>query len=297
MSRLTTMRISSILILLLVSSCLFSIKNVSATTYTTYLNVNGYNEQICNEAWKKGGVTPYINGTDYPIGYLNASESYAGADFGSTFATSDFIGNFTIEDISDISGKTLTHVYLEWNWRSLGTYSPSIGIAFWDTSTSVWRDAGYEGRSYYQSGFSWSVDFDISSYITSWSEVNTTQIRVYAIDVYASHEATDVSIVDHVRLKIIYDYIPPSWHHVEYWYGTLFWHHVEFWYGIFGSAIAPFFDVPFYILIFGLGSWVCVPFCAVFAIKTRDPKLFITALIFFGIGLALFMYLSAGGGM
>jgi len=294
---------------------LFSIKNVSATTYTTYLNVNGYNEQICNEAWKKGGVTPYINGTDYPIGYLNASESYAGADFGSTFATSDFIGNFTIEDIPDISGKTLTHVYLQWNWRSLGTYSPSIGIAFWDTSTSVWRDAGYEVRAYYQSGFSWSADFDISSYITSWSEVNTTQIKVYAQDNYASHEATDISIVDHVRLKIIYDYIPPSWHHVEYWYGTLYaptwrdveswygtigtlaWHHVEFWYGQIGSVLAPFFDVPFYILIFGLGSWICVPFCAVFAIKAKSPKLFITALIFFGIGLALFMYLSAGGGM
>jgi len=293
------MRGISLTILLLLSLCLFSInsiKNVNALgTFQETLLCNGFTNST-NE-WYKVGSTPQLRYVDYPYKYIWAY-FHEHTDAWYTFDDMNSAAKSFVKIEVRAYCKPDYDAYRFWYSWSNGSYS-TPWINFWYTANNTWQWT------------SWSEIVYVPYYgsANDWQDVNDTKIALYV-----DFSGTDYYIyVDCIQIRVTYTSLQwnnvetwygtlyaPTWWHVESWYGTLgtlAWHHVEFWYGQIGSVLAPFFDVPFYILIFGLGAWICVPFCAVFAIKTKSPKLFITALIFFGIGLALFMYLSAGGGM
>jgi len=310
----------SLILLSFLFLSLFSVNPIQAPCPTSsyfYIYVDGYNEEIIDACWVKGGVTPYINGSDYPVGYLNVSETYGDI----TDDYEKWIGNFTFEDTPSTTGWTISFVQIDFYVRSTGTYSPWVGCQLWNEHLGVWYPVGDEisaiAHFYYEAEFGW--DFlccptggcaSPTACEMTWDDVNNTEIRLCARDGFATHDADDILIIDTVRLKVWYTYEIPCWEDVCTWYGTFYgesWFNVCTWYGTFGDlswkdvciwygefviGIGFFFDMCYYSLLGFLGSWIMCIFTTAYSVKNKKYGGFVMAIVFFGIGLALMMFIG-----
>lgn len=149
-----------------------------------YLYVNYYDDAITGN-WTKAMDSPYLGAIDYPISYVNQTTE---SDMGS-------IGDFYFEDLTSYAGEK---VYTEIYARQLGSGSDALDtveIWLYDQSLSVYSLAGTLTPD---TAWSWKSTTDISSFLTTLSEIN--DVKVYLVK-KTNENAQNVEI-DAMRIKI-----------------------------------------------------------------------------------------------